>query len=488
MVWLSKNASAAFAQSCLPLMLLGAASLLAGCASPVREGSSFEDAEMSYECIYPSVVERKDRLDIFVLEDFRGFRDRFNSYCQRSITLLSSLWRTEMSMAEKVAVTPLAVALTARGFGFIPRRRPDGCNDFSLEDIGSLDSVPIELLERLTAHGLFTGRINVLGKDKAGRAVTTEMIYEDVPATQLSMTVPVDFSMPSLVRMTGLYEGNQVTCRVQRTFRVSESAPAWAEFLNTSPWWWRDRPELAQLGSSMPVVDSFIINGVTYASPPAVVLPEIDGGALDGSDLTPSFAISQFPVTVADFNRYLRLNGQARSSESVVASMSKRDPVAKVSLLDARAYADWLSVQTGERWRIPSMAEWIYAAEFAYEGLPWGGLDKDACLFGNLRFLDGERKNRACSQIEGSGVVAVGAFLPLPPGIYDLYGNVWELTDTCQCLECSTPDERAPGCESVIALGGSHMTDPKSLKRNPKLLVDPEALIDDVGFRLVREL
>jgi formylglycine-generating enzyme required for sulfatase activity len=101
--------------------------------------------------------------------------------------------------------------------------------------------------------------------------------------------------------------------------------------------------------------------------------------------------------------------------------------VVHVTFGDAQKYADWLSQQTGAHYRLPTEAEWEYAAR--------AGKGDTAYFFGNdpkelpdyAWFKDNSPdpdypdKPKGCTH-------KVGTRKPNPFGIHDLYGNVWEWT------------------------------------------------------------
>ena len=175
-------------------------------------------------------------------------------------------------------------------------------------------------------------------------------------------------------------------------------------------------------------------------------------------------------------------------------------PAVCVSWLDATAYAEWLSRTTGKTYRLPSEAEYEYAARAGSE-LRFGSTDvaSDLCRFvngadqsakraglpGNLNFLD-------CT--DGYAYTApVGAFPPNAFGLCDLLGNVWEWT-----AECYHDDYRTGSSDSSTraanlcverAVRGGSWSSPAALLRTA---VRSKAMVnnryDDVGFRVVREL
>lgn len=109
-------------------------------------------------------------------------------------------------------------------------------------------------------------------------------------------------------------------------------------------------------------------------------------------------------------------------------------PVANISWFEAMEYAQWLSEKTGRRYRLPTEAEWEYAARGGASARNyWGDGPLDACLFANGADL--AAKNQwpdwtitACN--DGYKVAApTGRFKPNGFGLYDMMGNAWEWTN-----------------------------------------------------------
>lgn len=110
-------------------------------------------------------------------------------------------------------------------------------------------------------------------------------------------------------------------------------------------------------------------------------------------------------------------------------------PVINVTAADARAYADWLSRRTGHSYRLPTEAEWEYAARAGTTTLyPWGDVMEQGRA--NCRGCDGP-------VVEHAGTTPVGTYPPNAFGLYDMNGNLWELT-----ADCWTPGHAAPASAS----------------------------------------
>ncbi|PQA88212.1 formylglycine-generating enzyme family protein [Hyphococcus luteus] len=122
-----------------------------------------------------------------------------------------------------------------------------------------------------------------------------------------------------------------------------------------------------------------------------------------------------------------------------------RRPVVSVSYEDAQTYVGWLSTVTGEAYRLPSEAEWEYAAR--------AGSDS-AFAFGPTISVDQANFNGQYPYGGGKGVfrertTEVASFPPNAFGLYDMHGNAWEWTSDCW----NPTHAGAPGDGSAVATG-----------------------------------
>ena len=184
-------------------------------------------------------------------------------------------------------------------------------------------------------------------------------------------------------------------------------------------------------------------------------------------------------------------------------TQTDRDPVVCVNLQDATQYATWLTHKTGRRYRLPTGAEWEYAARAgATTARTWGDGREAACLYANVSDI-----SRA--KADNHGVVnpehffscndrfvrtsPVGSFRPNAFGLYDMLGNVWEWT--ADCLDADQRDApsdttaRTSGnCESHVDRGGAWTNSPKYVRfgvHHPDLVTTRDTVL---GFRVVREI
>lgn len=126
-----------------------------------------------------------------------------------------------------------------------------------------------------------------------------------------------------------------------------------------------------------------------------------------------AFAIGRYEVTFAEYAQFALDNGRELPPDSGFGR--GRRPVINVSWKDAVAYAAWLSKRTGKRYRLPTEAEWEYAAR-AGTKTRWSFGDQESDL-GNYAWFEG---------ISGSQTHPVGEKKPNPWGLYDIHGNIWE--------------------------------------------------------------
>jgi formylglycine-generating enzyme required for sulfatase activity/class 3 adenylate cyclase len=142
-------------------------------------------------------------------------------------------------------------------------------------------------------------------------------------------------------------------------------------------------------------------------------------------------------------------------------------PVVCVSWDDAVAYAGWLSKKTGRSYRLPTEAEWEYAARAGSNVGRYFG-DAPICEFANVRDQSKKQLYSTGQFFECNGGFSntspVGSFPPNGFGLYDVLGNAWEWVE--DCWEKSYVDAPVDGaarekalCETRVRRGGSWNSD-----------------------------
>jgi formylglycine-generating enzyme len=198
------------------------------------------------------------------------------------------------------------------------------------------------------------------------------------------------------------------------------------------------------------------------------------------------FALGEFLVTRKQYAAFAAETGHQGSGCAVLPldgtsgwrfdpALSWRDPgfaqadnhpVACISWDDAVAYASWLSKKTGRHYRLPSGAEWEYAARAGDTAGRYFG-DAPICEFANVRDQS-KRKLRSTGQfLECNGGFSntspVGSFPANGFGLYDMLGNAWEWVEDCWGRSYSdAPDDGAARenalCTARVRRGGSWNT------------------------------
>lgn len=136
-----------------------------------------------------------------------------------------------------------------------------------------------------------------------------------------------------------------------------------------------------------------------------------------------AFAISVHEVTFDLYDRYLTRTQRSGVNEAEDYGWGRGDrPVINIRWEHATAFAEWLSDQTGHLYRLPSEAEWEYAARAGTETVwHWGN--------------ELERGRANCTDCGSSWddeqTAPVGSFAANAWGLHDVHGNVWEMVQDC---------------------------------------------------------
>ena len=206
-------------------------------------------------------------------------------------------------------------------------------------------------------------------------------------------------------------------------------------------------------------------------------------------------AMGQYPVTFEDYDRFVAVAEGWGFLKTLFGNKPERPndygwgrgrmPVISVSWEYAKAYAVWLSEQTGKRYRLPSESEWEYAARAGTEtAYSWGneiGVNRANCDGSGSKW-----SNRQTSP--------VGSFAPNGFGLYDLHGNVDEWVEDCwhDNYEGAPSDGSAwtSGGDGDIRVvrGGSWNSNPRDLRAANRYWATPSYRDYDDGFRLVQDL
>jgi formylglycine-generating enzyme required for sulfatase activity len=193
------------------------------------------------------------------------------------------------------------------------------------------------------------------------------------------------------------------------------------------------------------------------------------------------FAIGRREVTFADWD--LCADAGACKYRPDDHGWGRGDrPVINVSWDDAKLYLAWLSQGTGQRYRLPSEAEWEYAARAGTKSAFWWGRDVGA----------GRAQCESCGPANRQTSPA-GSFRPNGFGLYDTVGNAAEWVEDCwNDTYRNAPRDAAPwtagDCHLRVLRGGSFTSRPSDVRSAARFRYDSDVRYYANGFRVLREL
>jgi formylglycine-generating enzyme required for sulfatase activity len=195
-----------------------------------------------------------------------------------------------------------------------------------------------------------------------------------------------------------------------------------------------------------------------------------------------AFALGRYEITFDEYERYCDEKGDPVPDDGGFGR--GRRPVVNITWHDATAYAAWLSRQTAHRYRLPSEAEWEYAARGGTGTRFWWGEQAGA----------GHANCAGCeTRWESESTAPVGRFPASPFGVQDMSGNVWEWVADCyhDSYEGVPADGRPyapPSCGQRVVRGGSWILPPREMRAANRWRWFPVLTADELGFRVARDL
>lgn len=175
-----------------------------------------------------------------------------------------------------------------------------------------------------------------------------------------------------------------------------------------------------------------------------------------------------------------------------------KHPVTCVNWNDAEAYAAWLSRKTGKIYRLPTEAEWEYAARGNTKTPRYWGDDPDkACRYANGADLSAQAKIQGARSwqihncTDGYAYTSpAGRFRPNAFGLYDMLGNVWDWTEDNyhdSYLDAPAVAGAWQGDNRKRVLrGGSWNNSPTNVRAAVRFGSKPEIRFSTFGFRVAR--
>ncbi|MEH2473547.1 formylglycine-generating enzyme required for sulfatase activity/class 3 adenylate cyclase [Nitrobacteraceae bacterium AZCC 2161] len=187
------------------------------------------------------------------------------------------------------------------------------------------------------------------------------------------------------------------------------------------------------------------------------------------------FAMSKYPITVREWNECA-----AAKACGFVASGKDDAPVTNVSWSDAKQFVAWLAGVTRKAYRLPTEAEWEYAARGGTQTKYWWG----------DQFQSGMANCKNCTDIAAAEQpVKIGSFKPNPFGLYDMGGGIDQWVEDCghKNYQGAPLDGSAwveSDCVSHVIRSGSWKNDARYVRPANRDSYDTNVRYPTHGFRV----
>jgi formylglycine-generating enzyme required for sulfatase activity len=195
-----------------------------------------------------------------------------------------------------------------------------------------------------------------------------------------------------------------------------------------------------------------------------------------------AFAIGKYEVMVEEWTACVEAGACQRMGQ--YASPNPKAPIRDVSWDDTQQYLKWLSTSSGKAYRLPSEAEWEYAARGGTSTRYWWG----------EQMATGKANCKDCGppwEIEGPA--NAGSFAANPYGLHDMNGSVWEWVGDCwhNSYKDAPTDGTVwdqPNCTMRVIRGGSWREPAAYMVSSTRFKYDASVRNSQNGFRVARDV
>ena len=199
--------------------------------------------------------------------------------------------------------------------------------------------------------------------------------------------------------------------------------------------------------------------------------------------ITRPFALGIYEVTFDEWQACFIEGGCAHVPDDHNWGKGRR-PVMNITWFETQKYLEWLSKKTGHKYRLPTEAEWEFAARAGTTTEFWWGNQVGENL-ANCRDCK--------SQWSKKGSAPVGSFKPNPFGLYDIHGNEWEwLQDCWNPSHIGAPTDGSArlngNCQLRVIRSGSWYYFSKNMRSAWRFKNDARVKSYGIGMRVVRDL
>jgi len=203
-----------------------------------------------------------------------------------------------------------------------------------------------------------------------------------------------------------------------------------------------------------------------------------------------SFRMGKYEVTQSQWQSVMGSNPSGFKGDN--------RPVEQVSWDDIKVFIRKLNSQTGQHFRLPSEAEWEYAARAgSTTKYSFGNSESELCRYGNVADMAAKRVESGwtvadCDDGYAKTTAPVGSFQPNRFGLYDMHGNVWEWAQDCYHDSYNGAPTNgvaweSGSCGKRVLRGGSWVNRPDYLRSASRFRFTADFRNYSFGFRLVQD-